>query len=813
MNRKLRLHRPLAVALALVLGTGEALALGLGQVEVKSSLYEPLEAEIPVLSSTPGEAEALTVRLASPEAFARVGLDRPPATANLQFSVVENARGQKVIRITTPSRVNDPFLSFLIEADWGRGRLLREFTVLLDPPTTAPARAAASAPVREAAPAPAPVERPRPAAPAPAETAPAAEAPVARTEPVAPAPSAPEPAPAPAAAAPSGDYTVAAGDTLWSVAQRLRPAQGVSVNQMMVALLNSNPDAFIDGNINLLKRGAILRMPDSDALAAQSAAEAAALVREQMDAWRGRQAPQPQPAEPEPSSIAPAPSRPREADSRLELVPPRGEQPAEGARSGVDAQSGAGTELRAELARAREDLGARDQEISELRSRVQELESIRDDSQRLLQMKDSELATLQRRLAELEAQRQAEQAAAASAPAAGTEPASAPDAPPADATAAIDTTTTGEDPATADAEPPAATDQQAAADQQPAAGQPPTATGPAGEQVTAPLAEPEPSPAEPLPAREGLPWYRNPWLLGGLGVIVLGLLVWLLRGRGRGGEAAAGGPGTRGYDSGALAAAVPGTAAATAVAAAPSADDRESALLDALAEQPEELDRHLDLVRYYYELGDADAFEGAAEAMYAQVYDPDDLRWKQVVAMGRELLPDHPLFLAPLAAEDLQGDAGAVDAEQPSGGQDWETGSWSAQAFDAGEPPPAPAAELDDSAWDMPQEETPPEAGAQADTASTQQFRFEDLETEAARERAAPSSTPTPPVEPAAEPETAPASFEYGGDDAASTKLELARAYLDMGDVEGARGMLEEVMGEGNAGQRAEARRLLDEIR
>src|SRR5690606_13339181 len=124
-----------------------ALALGLGQVEVKSGLYEPLEAEIPVLSSTPGEADELVVRLASPEAFARIGLDRPPMlAANLQFAVVENERGQKVIRVTTANRVNDPFLSFLVEADWGRGRLLREFNVLLDPPTTAPARAVAAAP-------------------------------------------------------------------------------------------------------------------------------------------------------------------------------------------------------------------------------------------------------------------------------------------------------------------------------------------------------------------------------------------------------------------------------------------------------------------------------------------------------------------------------------------------------------------------------------------------------------------------------------------------------------------------------------------
>ena len=812
MNRNLRLHRPLAVALALALGSGQALALGLGQLEVKSGLYEPLVAEIPVLSSTPGEAEELKVRLASPEAFARVGLDPPALSANLQFSVVDNEAGQKVIRITTPTKVNDPFLSFLIEADWGRGRLLREFTVLLDPPTTAPARAASTAPVRQPAPAPATPSAPvaaaeRPAEPpsaAPADVAPAATAPAPTP---APAPQQrAEPAPA-AAAAPAGDYTVGAGETLWSIAQQMRPDPSVSVNQMMVALLQSNPEAFIDGNINLLRRGAILRMPDSDTLAAGSAAEAAAVVREQMDAWRGRRAPQLQPAEPEAAAAAPAPARPRAPDSRLELVPPRGEQPAEAARSGVDAQSAAGTELRAELARAREEVSTRDQEIRDLRTRVQELESIRDDSQRLLEMKDSELAQLQRRLAQLEAERQAAQASPDSAD--PLQPAPAPaELPPAE-TASADPADAASDPAAEPASDPSAAD-ATPGEVPPAddAAATTTAEPPVTAPQTAPLAEAEPSTAEPLPAREGLPWYRNLWLIGALALIGLGALVWLLRGRGKRGEDAAEDvrPPSRGYDSGALAAAVP--AAGAAAAAAPA--DRESELLDALAEQPEDLDRHLDLVRYYYDIGDADAFEGATEAMYAQVYDPDDLRWKQAVAMGRELLPDHPLFIAPVPAPPPAEEEGAGDAAAADAGE-WDTASWSgAELEEAGRETPdefrAPSNEFAAT------EEPPPEPQQEwpvEDTASTQQFRFEDLEAEAAREQALPEP-PVPEPDFAAPP---PASFDHGGDDAASTKLELARAYLDMGDVEGARGMLEEVMGEGNAGQRAEARRLLDEIR
>ena len=134
MNRKLRL--PLALALAL--GSSHALALGLGQIEVKSSLYQPLDAQIPVLSNTPSETANLKVRLASPEDFARVGLDSSSMlSANLEFSVQKDASGKSVIHVTTDSKLNDPFVTFLLEVDWGKGRMLREFTVLLDPPDAA----------------------------------------------------------------------------------------------------------------------------------------------------------------------------------------------------------------------------------------------------------------------------------------------------------------------------------------------------------------------------------------------------------------------------------------------------------------------------------------------------------------------------------------------------------------------------------------------------------------------------------------------------------------------------------------------------
>ncbi|HAI59592.1 MAG TPA: fimbrial protein FimV, partial [Xanthomonadaceae bacterium] len=128
------------LALAVALAAGHVNALGLGPLEVKSQLNQPLVAEIPLLGVAPGDLDNLSVRMASPEAFDRVGLPRPAgATANLQFSVGRNARGEPVVRVTTSNRVSDPFVAFLLEADWGRGSVVREFTALIDPPHIAAA--------------------------------------------------------------------------------------------------------------------------------------------------------------------------------------------------------------------------------------------------------------------------------------------------------------------------------------------------------------------------------------------------------------------------------------------------------------------------------------------------------------------------------------------------------------------------------------------------------------------------------------------------------------------------------------------------
>lgn len=401
------LSLPLLIALGL--SSGQAAAVGLGQIEVQSRLNQPLVAEIRLLQVAPGELDRMHVRLASPEAFARVGLDRPSAmTANLQFALDTNARGEPVIRVTTPTRVNDPFLSFLLEIEWGAGRMVREYNVLLDPPYMAPATRVQVAPATTAPPAPV-QQAPAVAAPSPPVAAPpapaAGESAAAMPAAPAPAPSAsPAPASVPAAAVAStapvgagGTFTVAAGQTLSGIANRERDAD-VSVNQMMIALLRANPEAFIDGNINLLRAGAVMRLPSRDEVTALRAAEANAIVSEQIATWNARRAPVPQPAQTARQEPAATPAA-SASEARLAIVPPTGEGGRSGAQSGA-AAGGEGTQLRVELTQAEEEIAARDAEIEEMRSRMEELEALAESQSRMIELRNQEMQDMQRRLRE-----------------------------------------------------------------------------------------------------------------------------------------------------------------------------------------------------------------------------------------------------------------------------------------------------------------------------------------------------------------------------------------------------------------------------
>ncbi|WP_343225039.1 FimV/HubP family polar landmark protein [Luteimonas sp. MC1828] len=427
MTTKLRTRSPIAwaVALGLVLAmfASQALALGLGRIEVKSQRDQPLLAEIQVISSDPAELDRLQARLASPDTFARIGLEPPRGVvSDLQFAVALDARGNPVIRVTSRAPVTESLLTFLVEVDWGQGRLVREYSALVDAPSTvsAPAQPVIQAPsaartdtiVR-------PAEVPVAQAAEPADPEPADTAQVAGEE-AEPAPVAAAPAPATrvaraSAQASPGEYgPVQAGETLGVIAQAL-VGDGVSREQAIVALFRANPAAFIGGNLNLIRKGAVLRMPSRDEVAGQDMAEARAVLREQVAQWRDMRRPAPQPVAAAADAAPVAAQAPGEGASatrtaaaqapgaRLEIVPPAasGGQQA-GVRSGIQA-GGEGEMLRQELQQevlqGRETLAAREAEVAELKARVADLERLQAQQQQLISLKDSELAAAQDRLA------------------------------------------------------------------------------------------------------------------------------------------------------------------------------------------------------------------------------------------------------------------------------------------------------------------------------------------------------------------------------------------------------------------------------
>lgn len=786
---------PLALALACV--ATDAQALGLGALEVKSQLNQPLVAEIPLIGVAPGELDNLSVRLASPDAFERVGLPQPAGvTANLQFSVGQNAAGQPVVRVTTTGRVDDPFVAFLLEADWGRGSVVREFTALVDPPfiaaatvtpMTAPSVSSAPAPMPAPAAAPpepiaeaaamAPLPEATPVAPPselPPEPIAASPAPAAVPEPLpvpAPVPApAPTPAPLPVAAAPApepaprpavpvatspaatGQRSVDTGDTLWAIASDNR--QGATVAQMMLAIQRANPDAFIRDNINLLRKGAVLRIPTGGEAQDLASAAAEAAVREQMQAWRATQpAPAPTPVPGDSPMLASAPSTPgssapraaASSNGRLEIAPPTGVGAA-GAQSGASS-GGSGSELRAELEQAREDLSVRDAELRELRSRLTEQEALANEQQRLLELKDSQLSALEQSLRN---QREgAEDTLAAGVDEAGL----AVDLQQADAGAMESVATTPPTPVNAEAP------------------------------VSPEAADAAPVTTEPA-ADEGPAWFSNPMAIGaGALVLVGGLVALLLRRRKpdvrKPAAAAAGATASRSRlsddadflaklptkpqdevsddePSDALAEA-PAIDADVHVSETPVSEEPLSASESEVVSMPPDLDAHVGLLRGHYNAGDADAFLQAAERMRAQVTEPGDPRWREVVVMGMGLVPGHDLF------RELRWN--------PVNSSNVHTRDSSAEPKAAG-PAVMPLSE----ALDLP-DELPSERA----TAERPAF---DLES--------------------------PASAESAGMD--DTRLELAKAYIEIGDTDGARGMLEEVLIDGRPEARAEADRLLQQI-
>ncbi|HWT69669.1 MAG TPA: FimV/HubP family polar landmark protein [Pseudomonas sp.] len=435
----------LAIAAASALSSGMAHALGLGELTLKSAQNQPLVAEIELLDVKELTAAEVVPSLASPEDFAKAGVDRQAFLNDLTFTPVLNPGGKSILRVTSSKPLSEPMVKFLVQVMWPNGRLLRDYSVLLDPSKFSPQTAEAAA----------------------------QPAPQTGTTPV-------------TGATKASQYTTTPRDTLWEIAAKAR--NGGSIQQTMLAIQALNPDAFIDGNINRLKTGQVLRLPDQAQSTNLPQPKAIAEVAAQNTAWRqGRR------------YVA----KPGAGQQQLDATNRgRGEAPSTQAGrdnlSLVSAQTGArgkgpagdAKALSNKLAVTQESLDTTRRDNEELKSRVADLQSQMDKLQRLIELKNNQLAKLQ-----------AEGASGAPAATAG-------------ATAPAINAELAAAPAPTPAEPSSATPAPAASAE--------VAPAPAEQSV-----EPAPAASDEQSFQELL---TNPWLLGlaGGGVVVALLLLLLL---------------------------------------------------------------------------------------------------------------------------------------------------------------------------------------------------------------------------------------------------------------------------------------------
>jgi pilus assembly protein FimV len=887
---KTAVRRVLLMSALMSMSPGALYALGLGDIKLNSALNQPFDAEIELVSATQEDLGALRAALASGDTFTRYGLDRPAYLSDFVFRVA-NIGGKDVLKVTSPKPVTEPFVTLLVEANWPRGRLLREYTVLLDPPVFAPAPAAST-----------PVATPRVSSTSATSSR--------EAEPVAESTNAPAPTPAPRAprtavaptVEPGSSYRVRPNDTLWRIASAAQPGSRSDVNRAMVSIYQNNPQAF-EGNINLLRSGSTLQIPDANQLHAVSAAAASAEVARQYDAWR---------------KGATGEAAGATESGRLRLVTP--EQGSAAPSTTVGTPPGKAAATPPTSGATPSTAGAN---TADLQGRVQQLESELAEAKRLLEVKNAELATLQGGTAAAAAPSNT-----AAAPAGSATPSGQPAGEPAATTAT-----------------PAATPAAAAA-------------APKAEPAK-PAKPPKVAPAEPqgpsLFDRALQYW----WVLLGLVAAALGALLFQRMRRERGNaeenlEEALGGRDLRATptytprsrDSDIVVeekrAAEPARVVTLPTAAAPRVTEAPKKTVDdtlsgeaaagtdsgdplaeadfhmayglydqaadlvqlAIKREPQRRDLKLKLLEIFFVWGNRDRFMELARDLNTSRAEAPAGEWDKVLIMGKQIAPDDPMFAGATSGADsldmeLHGAATHLDLDV-TGAPDMDLGDDLSHSATGGidfvldEPvrgadgtsptieSPAMRGAVDSATG--PTVETPrvnmgsdtqevtvdrlgldvdalrelealdAEAGAGGEsqarvedtvetTAVTRKGGRSDLEDEVdllsntgimsladstailkaddvSEEGVVDLSEATGEL-PAAEGDLAsqtgilkaPVDFDIAGEPATmsevGTKLDLARAYIDMGDPEGARSILDEVLKEGNPNQRKEAERLL----
>ena len=344
------------IACLLVLVPRFAPALELGPIDTRSALYEPLDARIPIRDAQSGDLEGLNVMLGSPAQFELAGVPRLHHLKLIQFIVVQQAEGGGYIHVRTEEPVIEQSLTFLIDVDWPRGRTVRGYRLHL---SAAASRRAESSPAPRAAP----------------EAQPEPETGATRTMP---------------ASGGTRYGPVRESETLWSIASRLRPDRSVSVQRMMLAIVEANPDAFVIGNVNGLHAGVMLRIPDRDEIGPHDLTAAIAEVEAHHSAWSEHRKRKTAPATPPAAVPAPSGDAGTEPGGRIEVVSPETAADVTGEEDRAEVEA-----LRKELALAMEEADAGRRENDELKLRLSEAEDHVRELNRLVELKNEEIAALQ----------------------------------------------------------------------------------------------------------------------------------------------------------------------------------------------------------------------------------------------------------------------------------------------------------------------------------------------------------------------------------------------------------------------------------
>ncbi len=839
------------LALGMVAGAlalpGAAGALGLGKLTVQSSIGQPLSAQIELSAATREELDSLAVRIADANLYRQNNLAYNGVLARARITL-ERGTGAPYLKVVTQAPVNEPYLDLMVEVNWAAGRLVRDYTFLLDPPGVSPTPVEPSAPVRVGA--------------APARPVAAPAAPAATTA---------APAPAPRAAAGGDQYRVQRGDTLSKIANEYKPPS-VTLEQMLVALFNTNEGAFDGNNINRLRAGSIVSIPSADVAAATTPPEATKIVRMQASDWRAYRD--------RVAATAPASevTAGRSAGGRIGAAVVESVPAAPPGRDQLKVSRDAGPGKR--VGGATEEMVARERQIKEAQLRIAELEKTLTELQRAVELKNQTMAQLQ---AKAEAAKPAAEppkapdlkiaAPAQTEPAKATEPPAA--APPAKAEPAK------AEPAKAEA---------------PSAVPPPAAAAPSAEPPKpAPKAAPAAAAPKPQPSfLDDLMANTPMWAIGGGALVLLAGIAAILATRRRKTThfedgiiadtdiktntvfgSTGGGVVNTGDNSLASEFSREGLGNIDTDEVDPIAEaevylaygrdaQAEEILKHALRKDPRRQEIYLKLLEIHAQHNKPSAFDTVAAELYS-ISGGQGETWQKAVALGRQLDPANPMFAGGDGAAVSIAGAAAGDVPPSAAGLKPELAVAGAPSPEPSRPPALDTAfdaKLDeDLAFTAPstRAKSPADilAGAESELERTARsaggaltggavakgsesvadkidaarigagldFQFDEAAPLAPLKKAGPAEQIVRPQS-AIDLDKLDLSFEHGApatEDStpsvldgqwhdAATKLDLAKAYHEMGDVEGAREILQEVLREGDDQQQAEAQTLISKL-